>query len=334
MIRNETIINKCTPNVQLIVLDVGHGNAALLHEDQTTVLMDAASGAHVLEYLRRKNISELDLVILSHSDSDHIGGLIGLLDNGIRIKSVRVNADADKTSEAWRDLVFSLGDARRRGELQFEVGLSTGIISIPNFRRCQLEIIAPTPELAALGSGALDRRGRKITSNSISAGIRINVEGHPFAFLSGDMDEIALDEIMDAKAEIGAAILIFPHHGGLPGSSNAIQFAEKFLDQVKPKTVIFSHGRNMHNNPRPEIVSAVRKCGAAIACTQLSKSCSKSVITEHGYLPNIYSAGSKSGMCCAGSLAISFNSTEASYTSREAHQSFITEKVNSPLCRI
>lgn len=321
------------PAIQLIVLDVGHGNAAVLHEEQTTVLMDAASGAHVLEYLRRKSISEIDLVVLSHSDSDHIGGLIGLLDNGIVIKSVRVNADADKDSEAWRDLIFSLGDARRRGELQFDVGLSTGFLKIPSFKKCQVEIVAPTPELAALGAGALDRRGRKITSNSISAGIRINVDGAPFAFLSGDMDEIALDEVMDAKAQINAQVLIFPHHGGLPGSSNAADFTQKFLEQVKPETVIFSHGRNKHNNPRPEIISVVKKCGAAIACTQLSKNCSKSTVTENGYLPDIYSAGSKAGLCCAGSLAISFDSNSASYTSREAHQSFISEKVNSPLCR-
>jgi len=312
---------------------VGHGNAAFVHEGDSTVLIDAAAGSHVLEYLTQSGISDISKVLLSHSDYDHIGGLIALLNNGITIRSIVVNGDASKKSEAWRDLVFSLEDARRRGDVEFTVGMSSGYINVPGFVRCEVEVVAPIPEIAALGVGATDRLGRRITSNSISAGVRISVDGRPIVLLSGDMDEISLDGSLQGGADLMADILVFPHHGGHSGGQDVKAFAAKFLSAVTPTHVLFSHGRNKHENPREEAIVASVEAGAVVACTQPSKRCSDDIASTDEHLDRCYSAGRGSSNCCAGTFVIEFDGKIFAHRRSAEHQFFIENHVGNAMCR-
>lgn len=326
-----------TSMYELVILDVGHGNAALVHEDSATLLVDTAIGSHVLEYLRRRSITAIDVVVLSHADQDHIGGLIGILNAGIRVGSVRLNADAEKASETWRDLVFSLEDARQNGDLEFSVGLSSGPLRVAGFRLCQSEIVSPTPAIAALGVGACDRAGRKITSNSISACIRVLFEKRPVALLASDVDEIALDEVLASGANLDAPVLVFPHHGGLPGVADPATFAGRLLNAVQPATVVFSIGRAKHENPRPEIVSTILKLhpDAHVACTQLSTRCAEVVpatVPNNG-VRSVFSAGAAKNICCAGSLIVDLRTSRIAPRILEAHSNFISSAAKTPLCR-
>lgn len=320
---------------ELVILDVGHGNAAVVHENSTNLLIDAAIGSHVLEYLRQRSITTIDLVVLSHSDQDHIGGLIGLLNAGIRVKSVRLNSDSEKVSETWRDLIVSLEDARRNGDLNFSIGLTSGSLPVEGFESCRSEIVAPTPRLAAFGAGGNDCKGRKITSNSISACIRLLFDDRPVAILTGDMDEIALDEALDARADMQAPVLVFPHHGGLSGTGDPNDFVARLLDAVKPETVVFSVGRAKYDNPRPEIVTAIKQFNAKahIACTQLSTNCSETLATGARKNPfTIFSAGATKNSCCAGSIAVDLKTSSLASGTQAAHVNFVKRYVQTPLC--
>lgn len=321
---------------ELVILDVGHGNAAIIHEDSHTVLIDTALGSHVLEYLDQRKISTLDLVVLSHSDQDHIGGLMAILNAGIRVGLVLLNTDSEKQSAIWGDLIISLEDARRRGDMDFKVGLSSGKLPVSNLKHCELEIVSPTPGLAAMGPGSFDRNKTKITSNSISACIRLLFDKKPIALLASDMDAIALDEALGAKAEMQAKVLVFPHHGGLPGAS-APEFTAKLLTAVKPESVIFSLGRAKHDNPRPEIINVITNSNPAIilACTQLSTHCAKVLPTNpRKYDFPIYSAGAVKNSCCAGSIVIDLNTSSIDKSIITDHKEFVDGHVPNPLCRL
>ena len=63
----------------LAILDVGHGNCAVLTDSKGIVVIDTGPGSALLEYLSEKNIKTIDVVLISHADQDHIGGLIQLL---------------------------------------------------------------------------------------------------------------------------------------------------------------------------------------------------------------------------------------------------------------
>lgn len=319
-------------SASLTILDVGHGNSAVVRDGGSTLIVDAGGRSDLLEFLVENEISSIDLVLISHSDADHIGGLVGLLTAGIKIGCVRVNSDAEKNSEAWRDLVIALEDARRRGDLLFQVGISAGPVKVNGFSKCSIEVIAPTPEIIAFGAGGRDRRGRRITSNTISAAIRLDFEGRSAALLTGDMDEISLDSCIDANVELASPILVFPHHGGLPGGTNATEFAATLMARTQPNRVIFSIGRNKFENPRREVVEIVKKAGAYIACTQLSKHCLEDISQfSSEKVSTSYSAGAMRGHCCAGTIHIDLEAATL-FTTHSEHITFVS-KLGAAICR-
>ena len=113
------------PVPYLAVLDVGHGNSAVLVDRGGTVVFDAGPGSALLEFLVRAGINHVKALFLSHADRDHVAGLVAVLGAGtVRVDAVRVNSDAEKGSAIWDDLLFALEDARRRGGLDFDVSLT------------------------------------------------------------------------------------------------------------------------------------------------------------------------------------------------------------------
>jgi competence protein ComEC len=148
------------------------------------------------------------------------------------------------------------------------------------------------------------------------------------------MDEVGLDEAIEAEAGLKADILVFPHHGGLPGAADAEEFTEKLLNAVRPNTVVFSNGRGRHDNPRPAIVDAVRNRGCTVACTQLSERCQSKPVDARDYLEPLRASGRKMGASCAGSMTLELQPRghrPSEFAAR--HQSFISERVASPMCR-
>ncbi|ADE13011.1 ComEC/Rec2 family competence protein [Sideroxydans lithotrophicus] len=325
-----------THDPSLVVLDVGHGNANIIHENGVTVVVDTGLKGRLLEYLLHRNISQIELVILSHSDADHISGLAGMLSAGISVNAVVLNADADKNSEAWRDLIFVLDEEHYKNGPKLTVGLADGPLPIPGFKNALLEVAAPTRLLAAFGVGGKDKQDRLITSNSLSAVIRVLYNGTPVALLSGDMDEITLDEIISKKINAKALFLVFPHHGGLPNAANPTAFASKLMDTVQPQTVIFSLGREKHANPNAAILETILKHtnSVRIGCTQLSKQCSEEIPSAtRTFAPALFSAGWKGSLCCAGTMEIRLLQPDISEPTKTEHQQFIIEHVPQALCQ-
>lgn len=325
-----------TVDPSLVVLDVGHGNANIIQENGITVVIDTGLKGRLLEYLRNKNITEIELVILSHSDADHISGLAGMLSAGISVNTVMLNADPDKNSEAWRDLIFVLDKEHYEGGTTLTIGLTDGPLPIKGFKNAKLEVTAPTRILAAFGVGGKDKQGRLITSNSLSAVIRILYEDIPVALLSGDMDEITLDEILSKNIDAKARFLVFPHHGGLPGAADPEVFARKLMDTVQPQSVIFSLGRDKLANPNTSILKAILEHtnGVRIGCTQLSKQCAEEIpAAPRTFAPGLFSAGSKDRLCCAGTMEIKLHQMDISEPTKTEHQQFVITHVPDALCQ-
>jgi len=69
----------------ITVLDVGQGDCFHIHDHDTDILIDCGSsgyeraGSQILEnYLLAKKINDLDLILVSHADADHINGILYL----------------------------------------------------------------------------------------------------------------------------------------------------------------------------------------------------------------------------------------------------------------
>lgn len=322
---------------KLIILDVGHGNCAVLRDTNGVIVIDCSHGNTLIETLEYLAIQEISHILISHADADHIAGIINLLSNeDIKINNVHLNPDLLRNTEIWKDLLIALKDARQRFGTVISSELRTTKTGQLNVGQVVVEILAPTPELALAGGVGKTVNDRRLHPNSTSAVIGLVHDSHRVAILAADIDRVGLDNLLQETSDLKADILVFPHHGGRPGGADGKAFARQLCDAVKPNLVVFSIARAKFGNPREEIVEGIVSSvpTAHILCTQLSQKCADSVPdSEPFHLNNLPARGRASNSCCGGSWSIELAGAKTTYdASMAAHREFI-DRVFNPLCR-
>jgi beta-lactamase superfamily II metal-dependent hydrolase len=265
----------------LTILDVGHGNAAVLHDEGGVVVFDTGKGATVGNHLSNMRVRRIHALLLSHADVDHIGGAVTLLLNkSIKIDEVLLNSDASKESSAFEQLRYALAEANCRDGTRIERRLTTS--TKIKRKGADIEILHPPDAIALAGVGGKSTSGKRLTSNSMSAAIRVSRSSKSSILLGGDIEYDCLDEWKNSKIQPVASVLVFPHHGGLPGThdeSEATLFGYEITKLVNPKIVVFSNHKTKFGNPRECIIKAIAKATADIyfVCTQLPQQFRKEV---------------------------------------------------------
>ena len=315
-----------------VILDVGHGNCAVVYEEESCVVIDAGPGTALLEFMLEEQITIVEEMLISHADSDHLKGVQTLLDQpDITVKSVRLNSDAAKESKQWDGMLYSLNDRRSSGQIGFEVQLVDGFATL--FSDVGLEVLAPNTYLAGKGPGSRDSAGRRIATNTVSAVVRLRTRDWS-VLLTGDVDELGLTYLLSTDHDLHADVLVFPHHGGHVGDSVSPsrnrEFANRLLAAVAPSIVVFSISRSKYLNPRPEIVEVVRADPSRkIMCTQMSRHCMEEPPNADGHLADVFADGRRSGNCCAGSIVLSGAVLVPAIAS---HTEFVRLKAPGALC--
>jgi len=323
----------------ITILDVGHGNAAVIEDGDYVLVIDAGPGAALKEFLLERGIGRINTVLISHADKDHIEGLLGLLSSAeITIDRVRVNSDALKGSRLWDDLLYELDVRQQAGIIDFQVSLTRDVSGQYNAGKTRIDVLGPSTYLAGKSPGStLFRTGQKVTTNSVSAVIRVQVDGKPLVLLTGDLDAVGLEDLKRGTMSIDAPILVFPHHGGGHGSGDVSAFVERICDEVKPTTIIFSIGRGRFGTPRPEIIKVVRerRPDVRIVCTQLSEHCATTIPKpKPTHLLSAFARGRQRGHCCAGTLTLGFvEGVGVVLPDRASHEAFIAATSLTTLCR-
>jgi len=324
-------------NRTLAILDVGHGNCAVLRDSRGTIVIDTGPGSGLLEYLAEQKITRLELVLLSHADKDHIGGLAQLLAaKTVSIGRICLNTDSAKGSELWDDLLYELNQADNRGELQFEVSLARDVSGRFDQGDVRVEILGPSKYLAGRGPGSTDRQGRPLTSNSVSAVIRLTRKGVPIALLPGDLDEVGLDDLVANGVDAKAPLVVFPHHGGKGGTGDQTAFIQKLCAAIAPSTVVFSVGRGHQKHPLPAVILALRKNlkTVRVVCTQLNEHCATKIPTaDPTHLAGVFARGREARHCCGGTIVIALDDPAKLSPDGGAHTAFIKTDAPTALCR-
>jgi len=292
--------------VNLTILDIGHGNSTLIHSEKGVVLIDAAIGASVQDILAEKNVTDIDNIIISHADLDHIGGAIALLlDDSLTIKEVHLNTDALKGTKVWGDFLTALSIARKEKGTKVTASITKDTDNL-SFEDFELEVLSPSPIDCLTGPGSQAFGGARLDANSMSVVLRLLHKDEKVALIAGDMDSKSLDFLKSEADCLKAKILIFPHHGGLPKGSNPKEFSKELCDLVLPELIIFSNSRNKHGNPRKEIIEGITNssCSAALACTQMSNECceEEGLLSSDHLIPSFPSMGKAKNHSCAGTI--------------------------------
>jgi len=232
------------PTTRLTFLSVGQGDCAVLQHDGRTILVDAGptsgsfdAGARVvLPKLRSMGVERVDLLLLTHPDSDHLGGAGAVLRAfpGARIAipgTFREHPQLKAYLAQWKlrpESVVWLG-ARTEGR----VGAFT------------LSVVCPPP-------GQADNDG--------SAMVRITA-GDAGAVLTGDAPS-DVERKAAAEGDWSAQVVNAGHHGSRSSTSAA------WLREVRPEWVVVSCGRdNRYGHPSPEVLERVARAGAKLART-------------------------------------------------------------------
>ena len=242
----------------LYILHVRHGNSAVLVDDTATTVIDAGPGSDLLHFLRQNSIRKIDVLLLSHADHDHIGGAMSLLSSEeVEVKRVYLNTDSLKGSDIWDDLLYTLCDHRKRSKVSLEPAITPHLNGRLDCGRVAIEVLGPSGYLAGKGPGSVDRKSRKLTSNSISAVIRLSYENKHIAIFPSDIDDVGLDDLLERNDDLMAWLAVFPHHGGYPGRGEVAEFASAFCKAVQPERVVFSVGHNQSAFPTTAVIQAI-----------------------------------------------------------------------------
>ncbi len=231
----------------LVAADVGQGMAVLVRTRGHVLLFDAGpqysresdAGQRVLvPLLRARGDTHVDLLMLSHSDLDHVGGAKAVL-SGLDVEALTSSLDLT------HPLV-----ALARTSSRCEAG--------QRWRWDGVDFVVLRPAADDYGRA----QERKPKANAMSCVLRVSGGGRS-AILAGDIEREQEALLVAAHgAALRSDVLIAPHHGSRT-SSTAL-----FLDAVQPKIGVFQAGyRNRFHHPAADVVERYRERGAAIVAS-------------------------------------------------------------------
>ncbi len=226
---------------ELLGADVGQGNAVLVRTARHALLYDAGpryslesdAGHRVLVPLLQTLQTRLDRVVLSHRDTDHVGGAAAVL---------AMQPQADLLSSIAPDhSLQSMRPAQRCEEGQRW-----------DWDGVQFEVLHPR----AQDYDALDRGDPK--PNALSCVLRIST-ARASALLVGDIEQAQEARLVADDTLLKATVLLVPHHGSQTSSS------AEFLNAVQPAMALVQSGyRNRFGHPAAPVMQRYRERNIAV----------------------------------------------------------------------
>ncbi|MDN5347315.1 MAG: competence protein ComEC [Clostridia bacterium] len=238
---------------KIVFLDVGQGDAIYIHTPRgKNILVDGGGRPYnpdsnfdvgediVVPFLRRQGVRRLDLVVSTHPDADHLGGLAAVI----------------------RQLPVSLVITPPPGAMfpdykDFLVEVAARKINWAVAGRGDKVVIDPDLEILVLHPGR-EIKGSRADGNNNSLVLRLG-HGRNTFLLAGDIETEAMADLVATDLPLRSTVFKVPHHGSRYG------LKEDFLAAVDPEAVIISAGAdNNFGHPAPEILAYWQREGAKI----------------------------------------------------------------------
>ncbi len=224
--------------LKVYFLDVGQGDSILIQtKNNKKILIDGGKDKFVLEGLSRNLKSfdkKIDYIIGTHSDNDHIGGLLSVVAN-YDIGNVIVNPPADPEDKDYTKLIKALQDKN----IPFHEAYSGDSIELDG-----LKILFLWPDEIGIES-IQEENERSITT-------LIKYEEFEI-FSAGDLNKEGEEDIFNYWTGLDTEILKLGHHGSKTSTSEAL------LDKLTPEIAIVSAGKdNRYNHPSDEVLELLK----------------------------------------------------------------------------
>jgi competence protein ComEC len=225
--------------LEVSFFDVGEGDAILIETPAgQQILIDGGPdiGGVCLELGKKLPFwdKSLDLVVLTHSDDDHVTGLVEVL-RRYEVEQVLETGLSENTPayDTWLELIDQKGIKRTVAEAGQQIELGDGMV---------IEVIWPR-------ANPLEGTGSDANNNSVV--LRL-VWGEVSFLFTGDIEEQAEMEILysDQWCELNSTVLKVAHHGSARSTSS------QFIAAVGPQVAVVSVGvNNYFGHPSDETLA-------------------------------------------------------------------------------
>lgn len=215
-------------SMEVHFLDVGQGLSILVKQGDNVLIYDGGErdySSFVVSYLQDLGITEIDYMISSHYDSDHVSGLIGCL-NAFEVKNV-IGSNYEHSSNLYKSFMSAVKDEGLKMKYP-KVGEKFA------FGDAEITILSPKE----IGND----------SNANSVVIKLSYGESDFIF-TGDADYGNEREMAASGIDLDCEVLSLAHHGSSSGNSSL------FLEKTNPEVAVISCGKgNDYGHPHVEVV--------------------------------------------------------------------------------
>ena len=228
-------------------INVGQGDAALLRDGAGfDVLIDGgrtSAGPTVLDTLRAQGVPDLDVLVASHADADHVGGLIDVLEaDDIPVLSVIYNGYPGSTATWFAFVEAMTQEGLALTPAQFPQELTWGEMRVY----------------------VLNPAGGLVNPETNAASLVLRVDHGSVRYLfTGDIDAAVEAAVVARQTPIAANVLKVAHHGSKYASS------ADFLTATGAQESVISVGNNSYGHPAPETLDRLAAAGSRVWRTDL-----------------------------------------------------------------
>ena len=229
--------NSLPPNWEIAACDVGQGDGLVLRSQGQIMVIDVGrKPAPMRECLEKLSITHIDVLVLTHYDKDHVGGLDSVIG---KVERAIVGLPENTEDQSLLSQLSQSGASVERGlqDLEGTLGLASWKVLWPDGQHPVMEVGNP-------GSVTL-----------------LVAFPHYRALFLGDLGKESQLELMRDIDMPHVDVVKVAHHGSADQSST-------FYSQLKPSIGLFSVGQdNEYDHPRQETLTLLTEMGVLIPRT-------------------------------------------------------------------
>ncbi|CAM4026864.1 MBL fold metallo-hydrolase [Mesobacillus zeae] len=222
-----------TQDLKVHFINVGQGDAIYIKTAKgDDILIDAGNrdGNDVVSYLKSQKVNDIEVMIATHPDADHMGGLDEIL-KSFKVKSIYA-PKVSHTTQVYKDFLTAVKDEG------VKIKTATKGVSIP-LKGVTANFVGPV------------RSYSNSDLNNWSAVLRLTYGKKAFLF-TGDAETTSENDMIKSKQLLTADVIKIGHHGAKTSTSSA------FLKTVKPKYAVLSVGKNSYGHPTSDVLNRLK----------------------------------------------------------------------------
>lgn len=341
--------------MEVYFADVGQGtcNVILLGKRRAVVIDTGKRASDLRLLLNDLKVDTLEVLALSHLDSDHSGGAPAMLTE-FRGRINRVCYPHDHRifdTPFWKKLENELAanhiSPDRLVRMEYETNPKT--LWSSTSLKAELKIFSPT-------FGENQEAMKRKDTNATSGVLVLKVDNRRVVF-PGDSSTAQWRKIREVRgAPLECEAIAVPHHGGViwphywTTTRRDAELQWLYTQGVRPGIAIISVGTsNSDGHPREEVVKVLRQLNVPVLCTQITdQCCATPEALRPGVLPLVVrgrataetvktKSGNSKDVACAGTMVADITPSTFTLRRLSKHQEAVNDLPNSPtkkpLCR-